>query len=226
MKNPSLLILCCLICLTSCISETEQQAAANAAALCGAEDYTVMHTKSEGNKALVVTLKHLSSTDRDEKITSTSALSIFGMISQDDYKNYDKIKIVIERSATTFEKTYDIQKLAASTPILNNLLDVFRLDENNQYTIRKEMIDDKIIKDSTVLQFTNILSLMDKDYGKLSGVSITGLSYDPVSGFKDNILVARVKATNGGMTTNYIFYVSLETKKIIYIGINQDTLNF
>jgi len=214
--------------LNSCISEREKNAAANAAAISGAEDYTIAHSTLEGgdkkeHKALVITLKHITSTEKDEKLAATSALTVFGMITKEDYEDYDQIKIVVNRTDPPFEKVYDIKKLEIAKPLLTDLLNIFKQDENNNYNIPKEMIDPQLLKDSTILQFKNILYRLDGNYGQLSNVAISGFSFDPIKAMEDdNIMAAWVTAKNGAMLTSYTFYFSLEAKKIIYIGINQE----
>lgn len=220
-----LVIMCCL--LYACTSEREQSAAAQAAALSGAEDYTISESKSTeadgSHRDLVVTLKSIQSNETNEKIASTSALTIFGTITKEDYKDYDRIRIVIERDASTFEQAYPIDKLEISTPFLKKLLNVFRQDAGNNYALPLELFDSGAIQDSTLLQFKNILVRLDTDYGKLSNVAVSSFKFDKLKNPTVDILMAHITASNGLMLTDYTFYFSFTTRKIIYIGINENS---
>ncbi len=217
-----LIILSFILVLSSCTSEKEQNAAATAAAMAGAEDYTITHAKDGEHKELVVTLKNLTTNDPNEKMASSSVLTIFGMITKEDYKDYDRIKIEIERDTSTFREAYDISKLEMAVPILKNLLEIFRKDAKNNYPLKPDMVDFSIMKDSVLQQFNEYLIHLDDDYGKLSNVAVVSFSFKEMKESGDNALIAHVLAKNGLMLTNYTFFISLKSKKIFYIGINDE----
>ena len=228
MKKILLQIFTLTIFLTSGVSEKEQNAASKVAALWNAENSSIGHTKTADTEkgthnVMVVTLKNLKTVDdkySKDKITSASALTLIENLRKEDYQDFDQIKIIIENNSTSYEKTYEINKLVNTILLLNEITQFFDYSSTRDTLNLKWIISSKDIQDSGLISILQANNQIDSTYGKLNHITITGFRYDHVNKTNEPAIVAWTDVFNGNTLTNYSFYISEESKKIIYIGIN------
>lgn len=230
MKKITSTLLIPIFIFTSCISEKEHNAVSKVGALWGAENYTISHlklasTEKGTHNTITVTFKNLKSVDEHyskEKITSLSALKIIENLEEKEYKDFDQIQIIIDNNSSTFEKTYKISKLLATKPFLKEATDFFeKIDKKDTASLR-ELLDKKLVSDTTLYQLIAYTNELDSMYGKLNNITFTGFSFNKTPHNFDPILVISSEATNGKTITFYTIEINEETKKIIGISLNNE----
>lgn len=230
MTKTQFKLLSLTIFLTSCISEKEQNATSKAAAIFNAENCTIGHTKSADTQKgthniIVVTLKNPKvKPDKypKDKTGSISAMTIIQELTKEDYADYDQMKIVVEDNSSSFEKNYEIVQLVNTIPVLNNIQKYFEFSSKKDTLNLKNIISSTDISDSTIFSLINTSRQLDSTYGKLNSVNITGFRYDHVTQTNEPLVVAWAETTNGNSVTDYTFYISEKSNKIIFIGINEE----
>jgi hypothetical protein len=229
MKEQILYILAATVFLTACVSDNEEKAARIAAEIFKAENCFIAHstyddTEKRSSKIIILTLQNLKGVEKKyskDKITSTTALTFINNVDKQDYQDFQTLKIVIENNPT-FEKLYEIDKLAYTNRLLKKVSDFFMLTSGNDSSKVKPIIDNSKIQDSILNIVVYTVAQIEKEFGKLNNIKITGFRYDHITETNEPIIVTWVEATNGKAITKYSFYISSQTEKIIYVGINDE----
>ena len=230
MKKALFVLLISTLTLTSCVSEKEQIAASKTAALWGAENCTIGHTKSTStdkgtHNIIVVTLKNLKSVDEKyskEKITSISALTTIENLEEKEYKDFDQIKIVIDDNSSIFEKTYEISKIIGTKPILEKASSFFNLTAKKDTASLRTLLDKQFISDTTLYQLIGAVNELDSVYGKMNNITFTGFTYNKMKDNDKPLTTVSSEVTNGQTITIYTFEITEENKKIVGVSLNNE----
>jgi hypothetical protein len=150
-------------------------------------------------------------------------MTVIQNLKNEEYKDYDQIKIVVENNSTTYENTYEMDKLANTISLLNNVQKFFEYSYKRDTLNLKTIISPTDISDSSILTLIGAAVILDSMYGKLNAVNLTGFRYDQIKETSEPLIIAWAETTNGSSLTNYTFYISEQKKKIIYVGINNKT---
>lgn len=217
--------------LAACASMADVSGAASkVAALWKAESYSTgfskdANTDTGAHSAITLTLENLHAVDSSyshDKVTSVSAMTMLDNMKEQDYSGYDQLKIEVKDKSASYEQTYDIARLKNTKALIQNTVDTyFKMAEKKDLAGMKPLFDEKLVSDSMLVNLLNASEKLDAENGKTSQHTITGFSYNSTKDDNKPVICVTLQTKNGNTDNNYLFYILEDTKKIIYIGLNQ-----
>lgn len=220
LKNISFFIL--LLLLSSCGSETsktEEEAAQKAAALFGAESCKLEHVNNGGShEAMRVSVSNLTKSGKNptaDKITSTLALTFFQGLAPEDTTGFDQIMIRVTGKPLAAEQTYAISDLKMTSELIGVCAHFFEALRTNPENARAYVAGTNV-PDSSLTNVGYAIHQTETQAGAPPKTVFTGFRFDKFN--NQPIAIIWMQARSGTVRTQYTFYVSTKSKKVMYIG--------
>lgn len=182
------------------------------------KDELEFDSKVGNEKNFVVTLSNPQKLKMyfPEEILSSTALKTLNDL-REDLNNYDNIKVVLSSSAYKTEKKYNIERLISTLLTIRDVSNFFTIES------KKQFVDANFISDSAIINIENAMNGVTKNYGQISDIKIRGFEYTRLKEYSNlPIIKIRFEVTYDSSKALYYIYAVEESKKICFIGINQD----
>jgi len=214
---------------TGCVNEQEQQAALELQKLFSAQDCKIgrgfsADTGKGSKKIVTLTLEGVADFDQyknKEYITSTSALKYYELQKPEELAGYSEIDVTATSGSNSFEKSYTIVDMSSVVRALHTVSSYFELLKEDRIPELPDLVERSHFDDSTMAVIMNGMHALDSLYGPQQSATILGYKMGHTIEGNEPVVVCWSESINGdNNATQFQFYVSQETKKIIYIGVN------
>jgi hypothetical protein len=214
---------------TGCVNEQEQQAAVELQKLFGAQDCKIgrgfsADTGKGSKKTVTLTLEGVSDFDQyknKEYITSTAALMYFELQKPEELAGYSEIDVTATSGSNSFEKSYALVDMQSVAPALHTVRTYFELLKEDRIPELPGLVERSHFDDSTMAVIMNGMHALDSLYGPQQSATILGYKMDHTIDGNEPVVVCWSESINGdNNSTQFQFYLNRESKKIIYIGVN------
>lgn len=214
---------------TGCVNEQEQKSAEELQKQFSAEDCRIGHgfsadTGKGSKKTVTLTLEGVADFDQyknKEYITSIAALKYYQGQNAAALAEYEEIEVKAASGSSSFDKSYPVADMNSVQPALQTVNDFFQLLKEEKVAQVPELVDSRRISDSTMMVIMGGLQTLDSLYGSHAHATVLGFQFNHTTEGNEPVLVCWTEAINGeNNATNFQFYVGRESKKIMYIGVN------
>ena len=214
---------------TGCVNEQEQQAAVELQKHFSAQDCRIGHgfsadTGKGSKKTVTLTLEGVADFDQyrnKEYITSISALKYYQGQNATALEGYEEIEVKATSGSGSFEMSYPIEDMASVAPALEVVGKYFELLKQSNEADLPDLVDSVRISDSTMTRIIQEMQMLDSLNGVHDHATVLGFRFKRTTDKNEPVLVCWTEAINGGNNaTNFQFYVNRESRKVIYIGVN------
>lgn len=212
-----------------CINQQEVQFAGDICELFHAKDCRISHgyTADSGTgtkKSIIISIEGvdgLYSYKNKEYITSIAALSYYNSQKAEDLADFEEIKVTASSGSSSYEKSYALRDMLPVNSALETVRTYFQMLKEDRIAELSSLVDSEHIDDSSMTVIMNGMLLLDSVYGQQQSAAILGFKLDHTSKGGEPVVVCWSEAINGeNSATRFQLYVNRDTKKIIYIGVN------
>lgn len=222
------LFLISVILLASCMSENHEQAAIKVAQMWNAQKYKVgksvsANTDNGSKESLVLTLEDLQGADsinKNENITSISAITFLENLKEEDIDGYAFIKVILQNKGAEYEKEYKISDLVKTREYFGVVNDYFQKVKMLDFKEFDSFFSEEI-SDSTIIKLQDAFVGASKEMGKFDKIVVTGFHYDILADTHEPVIVIYADLSNANAFVTSKFIIIIDTKKIIHFGINE-----
>lgn len=214
---------------SGCINQQEVQIADEICEFFHAKECKVSHgyTADTGRgkkKSIIISIDGIAGFDsykNKEYITSIAALSYFNSQKAEDMTDYKEIEVKATSGSSSFQKSYALSEMSGVSSALETVRTYLQMLKEDRVAELPSLVDGGHIDDSTMTVVMNGMQFLDSVYGQQQSAAVLGFKLDHTSQGNEPIVVCWAEAINGeNNATRFQLYVNRDTKKIIYIGVN------
>jgi hypothetical protein len=216
-------------CTTLSISDKELNAAAKAKEVVQAESYSIGHvsnadTREGTHQVIALTLKNPKAFDEQskDKLASYAAINMLNNLSPGDYKDFDQLKIILEKDAFSFEKNFEIKELLKTISLMEPVKLFFEYSTKKEIQNLRTIVDPIYVNNSALQQIMQVQHQIDSVCGAFKAYSITDYRYEKNNQTNESALIVHSNVVNGTTLNVYSIYILEQKKKIARIAINED----
>lgn len=228
MKTIQIILLIAI--LTGCKSEEQKKATRIVADLWDVQNISVgslssTDAKEGSGKAIVLTLEDLKGVDTNypkDFITSMSAYNYINNLPEEEYKDFDNIKVIVKNQSKLNEKIYRISNILIAKDMIKQAEVFSKKIISGNLKDFEGLFDRKNIPDSTITKIKNVISENIAKEGKQDKATIMGFDFGRLNETNEPAMVAYIETSNAKSYSTYKLMMRVADKKIVYLGINEN----